>query len=78
MKKCLIAANLFRLLENYGSSNGYQTGTKMSNGHLIAYRIKRIVRGLLNLSVAEPSIILLNYLSIFEYLFELFAVSRNS
>ena len=46
----------------------------MRNGHLIADGTKAIVGGLFHFSVAQARVILLNDLSVFEDLFEFFAV----
>lgn len=46
----------------------------MRNGHLIADGTKAIVGGLFHFSVAQARVILLNDLSVFEDLFECFAI----
>ena len=78
MGKGSITADFFRLLKNDGCRYRNQAGTKMSDGHLISYRVEFVVRGLLYFSVAQARVILLNDLSVFKGFFEFFAVSGDT
>ena len=72
--ECSIASDLVRLFEMYRGSDGYQTGGKMSDGHLIAYGSKRVMRCLFCFSVAESREVLLNGLPVLEDFLEFFTV----
>ena len=47
----------------------------MSDGHLVAYGCKTVVRGLFDFSVTKPRVVLLDYLPVFVGFLKLFAIS---
>ena len=76
--ECPPAADLVRLLENNGCGYGYQTGSKVSNGHLILDGSESVVGCLFYFSVTKARIILFNHLASLEGFFVFLAVSGNS
>lgn len=47
----------------------------MSDGHLVSYGRKTVVRGLFEFSVTKPRVVLLDYLPVFVGFLKLFAIS---
>ena len=72
-----VASHFCRLLEQDSCSNGYKTGRKVGDGHLIAYGCEGVVRRLLYFSVAQPGEVLLDAFSVLEGFLEVFAVSGH-
>ena len=78
LSECPPAAHLIRLLQNNGGSYGHQTGSKVSNGHLVLDGPEAVMGCLFRFSVAQTRIILFNDLASFEGFFVFLAVSGNS
>ena len=76
--ECPPAADLVRLLKNNGCGYGYQTGCKVSNGHLVLYGPEAVMACLFYFSITKASIVLFNDLASLEGFFVFLAVSGNS
>jgi len=76
--ECPPASDFVRLLENNGCGYGYQTGSKMSNGHLVLDGPESVMGCSFYFSVTQTRIILFNDLASFEGFFVFLTVSGNS
>jgi len=72
-----VASYLCRLPEQYGCGDGHETGSKVSDGHLIVYGSECVVCCLFGFSVTQPGEVLLDSFSVLERLLELSAVSGH-